>query len=382
MKPLEIFDTTLRDGEQAPGYGMSISQKISIARSLEALGVNTIECGFPASSPKDFQTANFLSTAITRASLCVFARANFADIEMAHRAVHRAGSYSVLVMTSCSDIHLTHKRRITREAALTEAKKAVRFARQIGFTDILVGPEDATRCHPDFLQQMIDTCIEAGATAIVVPDTVGSCLPYEYGKVIERVRNWVGHDIRISAHTHNDMGLATANALAAVEAGVDECQVTLCGIGERAGNAALEEVVAAIVSKSTHFDRSLTLDTKNIHKTCTNFLALLDIPISRSKAIVGENAFSTSAGIHQSGMIRDSKTYEFVNPDSFGAARRILISRHSGKEALRTKFLSLGVSVDSTMLDRTYELIKTSDKTSVFTDADLLGFAGCESGGQ
>jgi 2-isopropylmalate synthase len=355
---------------------MSVAQKLEVGRRLEALGVDVIETGFPAASENDFRTTVKLSTAVKNTRLCVFARALASDIQTAFDAVHRAPAFKILVMTTSSDIHLQKKRSMSRGEALQEAAEGIRFARSLGFADIIVGPEDATRANKDFLHRMVDVSVEAGATTVCVPDTVGACLPGEYGDLIQDIRSWIGSDIRISAHTHNDLGLAVANALAAVQADADECQVTLCGIGERAGNAALEEVVAAIVNKPTHFQRSITIDTSKIWSTCFDFLSMLKIPMSRSKSIVGANAFATSAGIHQSGIIRDPKTYEFLDPASFGTTRQLMIARHSGRDALRAKLTSLGIPTDMQTLQRVYDRMKGAESVSVFSDSDLLNLAG------
>jgi 2-isopropylmalate synthase len=370
--PLSIFDTTLRDGEQAPGNAMTVLQKIEIATELEALGVNVIETGFPMASTNDFETTLKLSQIIRKSKLCAFARASRTDIQVAFDAIKQALNFQIEIVTTVSNIHLEHKRGISRREALDEAREAVRFAVSLGVSDISVGPEDATRADRDFLHEMVDSVVNAGAGTIVVPDTVGACVPAEFADLIASVRSWVGVGIRISAHTHNDLGLATANTLAAIEAGAEECQVTLCGIGERAGNAALEEVVAVVESKPSLFRRKTTIDTKRIQNSCTLLMRLLQVPISRSKPVIGTNAFTTAAGIHQSGMLRNPKTYEFLDPERFGAKRQLILARHSGRNALRAKFESMGIPIDKQTLESVYQCMLLAEHLAVFSDEDLL----------
>jgi len=369
--PLSIFDTTLRDGEQAPGNAMTVTQKVELAVALDALGVNVIETGFPAASDNDFETAKKLSECVKNAKLCVFARAANADIQTAFHAICKAKNFQLEIMTTVSDIHLTHKRGITRSESLKEAYEAVRFAVEMGFEDICVGPEDATRADLDFLRLMIDTVLRAGATALVIPDTVGCCLPEDFERLISQVRSCVGLGIPISCHAHDDLGLATANTLAAISGGANECQVTLCGIGERAGNAALEQVVAAVISKPEVFKRTVTVDSTQIGTICRRLIRMVGSPFHRSKPIVGENAFATAAGIHQSGILRDPTTYEYLDPARFGATRQLIFARHSGRQALRTKYASLDVALSESELESAYQKIKTYH-ASVFTDSELL----------
>lgn len=371
ITPLSIFDTTLRDGEQAPGNSMTVAQKVELGKALERMGVNVIETGFPAASDNDFQTTEELSRCITRAKLCVFARATAEDIEAAFRSVRNARKFQLEIMTTSSDIHLEHKRRMSRAESLKEADEAVRFGVRTGFEDICVGPEDATRADRGFLRLMIETVLGAGATAIVIPDTVGCCLPDEFGSLISEIRSWVGPDIPISCHTHDDLGLATANTLAAIRSGATECQVTLCGIGERAGNAALEQLVAAVQSKPEVFGRSLTVDSTQIGPVCQSLIRAIGSPFHRSRPVVGENAFSSAAGIHQSGILRNPSTYEYLEPARFGTTRQLVFARHSGREALRAKFALMEVELSEDELEGVHLRIKV-DHASVFSDVDLL----------
>jgi 2-isopropylmalate synthase len=351
---------------------MSIEQKIKLGLELEALGVNVIETGFPAASENDFRTTAELASVIKGTKLCAFSRACHSDVETAFNAIRNAWKFQIEILTAVSDIHLRDKRRISRLEALEEAKHAVSFAVALGADDVSVAPEDATRADHDFLHRMIDTSIEAGAKTIALPDTVGCYLPAQFYELIKMVRSWVGDEIQIAAHAHNDLGLATANTLAAVEAGVDECQVTLCGIGERAGNAALEEVVAALVSRAERFARTITIDTTRIFNACSLLTNTLNLSLARAKPVIGANAFATAAGIHQSGILKNPGTYEFLDPQLFGRTREMAIERHSGRYALRARFEGMGVSLDEDDLKEVYELVVNSNQNSSFTDMELF----------
>lgn len=369
-KPLTIFDTSLRDGEQAPGNAMSLQQKLRIARDLEALGVNTIEAGFPAASDNDFAAVRTIAETVRAAKICAFARASIADIEHAARALERAQAAQIEILGVASEIHLHHKRQITRQQALDEIANAVQFARRIGFDDICVAPEDATRADPDFLGLMCDISAQAGATMILIPDTVGCLLPGRVPALIDAVRTRVPPGVKLAMHAHDDLGLAVANTLAAIEAGIDEIQVTLCGIGERAGNCALEEVVAALAAHPTHFNRSTTIISRHVYAACRTLIESLQLPMARGKAIIGENAFATAAGIHQAAIIRNPQTYEFLEPDMFGAERRMIISRHSGRHALKAKIEAFGLLPTPGLIETIYRELTASDEP-VCSDSKL-----------
>lgn len=371
MRRLSIYDTSLRDGEQAPGNAMTVLQKVAIARQLERLGVDAIETGFPAASPSDFEATTELARAIKISTLCVFARATRHDIDEAMKAVTQAADFEIEILTTGSDIHLQRKRMISRDDALRECDEAVRYARQLGFSKIIVAPEDATRADRGFLHRMVDVSIEAGATMMVIPDTVGACLPAEYGELIGLVKEWAGDKVGVSAHTHNDLGLATANTLAAIAAGADECQVTLCGIGERAGNAPLEEVVAAVVSRPDIFERHVRIDTTQIIESCRLLASTIALPVSRSKAIIGQNAFATAAGIHQAGILKDPKTYEYLDPAMFGAVRQIILDRHSGRAALRSRLDQLGIIIGEAEFARAYDTLVSLESEKLESDEDV-----------
>jgi 2-isopropylmalate synthase len=371
LRNLSIYDTTLRDGEQAPGNAMTVPQKVEVAMQLERLGVDVVETGFPAASANDFEATRRLSAVITRAMLCAFARATRHDIKLAMNAVGSARHFQIEILTTASDIHLERKRLISRDEALRECEDAVGYARRIGFEEIVVAPEDATRADRAFLHRMVDVAIAAGATMIGIPDTVGACLPDEYGDLIAQVKSWAGDGVRVAVHTHNDLGLATANALAGILAGADECQVTLCGIGERAGNAPLEEVIAAVVSRPDVFGRFVNVDTTRIVESCRLLAATVQLPVPRSKAIIGRNAFATAAGIHQAGILKDPRTYEFLDPATFGATREIVLDRHSGRAALRSRLQTLGADLSEPAISLVYDALVSSESATIVSDDDL-----------
>lgn len=372
LKPLSIFDTTLRDGEQAPGNSMTVEQKVRIGLELEALGVNVVETGFPAASGNDFRTTVELASAVSKARLCAFARATRGDIDTAFKAIRQAPAFQIEVLLAVSDIHLQYKRCISREDALRETETAVRHAAGLGVEDIGIAPEDVTRADLDFLHRMVDVAVESGATMVTLPDTLGCYLPSEFARLVKTLRSWVGEGVRVSVHAHNDLGLATANTLAAIEAGADECQVTLCGIGERAGNAALEEVVAGLSSRQEWFGRTHTIDTTKIYQACNLLRDTLRLQIPKAKPVIGENAFATAAGIHQSGLLRDPKTYQFLDPNLFGRSHEMVIERHSGRHALRARFEGMGIPLDDEELNQLYQMVLNSEQTAAFTDEDLL----------
>jgi 2-isopropylmalate synthase len=359
---LSIFDTSLRDGEQAPGNAMSVQQKVRIAQELEALGVNTIEAGFPAASENDFAAVHAIAAKVTRSKICAFARAATSDIEQAARAVANAHAPQIEILGTASDVHLQHKRQITRQQALDETASAIQHARMVGFRDICLATEDATRADFEFLYEICQVSAEAGATMIVIPDTVGCLLPTQVGGLVDAVRASVPADVKLAMHAHDDLGLATANTLAAIEAGIDEVQVTLCGIGERAGNCSLEEVIAALTAHPEYFGRSTTINVERLYSACQVLVEELCLPLARGKAIIGDNAFATAAGLHQAAVIRNPLTYEFLEPATFGAERRMVVSRHSGRHALAAKLEALGLSPTRSVVERIYQEVTKSDE--------------------
>jgi 2-isopropylmalate synthase len=332
---LSVFDTTLRDGEQAPGNSMSVEQKVELAKIIEDLGVNVIEAGFPSSSELDFQATSEICRILKRAKVCAFVRARRDDIDQALKAVRDASSFQLQTLAVGSDIHLQYKRKMSREQAIEEATGAVRYAQALGVRDISLGIEDASRGDIEYLKELSEAGVNAGATMLVIADTVGSCVPGEAFALLTKFRTWFGSHVRLSGHFHNDMGLAHANALAAVEAGADEIQVTLCGIGERAGNSAVEELATALHYKQSLYGATTSIQLSKLQPAAQRLQQLIRMQVPRHKAVVGTEVFATEAGIHQAGIIENPTTYEFLNPETFGRRRRLVLGRHSGRHVLR-----------------------------------------------
>ncbi len=370
-RALRVFDTTLRDGEQAPGNSMRTAEKIEVALLLEDLGVNTIEAGFPASSPLDAAAAREIARRVRRATVCCFARCNPADIDAALTALDGAAAPQIELAAVGSDIHLQHKRRITRQEAVRELAQGVEYARGRGVPDVLIGLEDGSRGAPDYLRALVRAGIEAGGTMVVLADTIGRCLPEDMHQLVTQVKAWSG-DVPVAVHCHDDLGLAVANTLAAVKAGADEVQVTLCGIGERAGNASFEEVVAAVDARRDALGRTTTIDLRRIPQACGRLLDIISERLPRAKAVIGANAFATEAGIHQQGILRDPSTYELLDPERFGRSRRLVIGRHSGRNIIRYKLGAQRVTPDPVAVDRLYHELLTADDVTAFDDDALL----------
>ncbi|PRY36918.1 LeuA family protein [Umezawaea tangerina] len=350
-----IFDTTLRDGEQAPGNAMSAQDKLELALRIEALNVDVVEAGFPASSPNDFAATKAIAGALSRAQVATLARARRDDVETAVQAA--GGRNHVLqILGTGSDIHLEHKLGITRQQAIDDAVDAAGFAASLGVETVSVGIEDATRGHPDHLRQLTERAVEAGARYIPVADTSGCATPEEFGDLIARIREWAPAPVRVGVHCHNDFGLATANAVAGLRAGADDVQVTVGGIGERAGNTAMEEVCALLAYKHEQLGLFAEVDLAAIHSVYTRLREVIRLEEPRNKAIFGKYAFGTAAGIHQAGVLRNPATYEYVEPARFGRERTLLISRHSGRAVLRHLLTGLGLSLDADEVDEIYRV--------------------------
>lgn len=370
---INIFDTTLRDGEQAPGYSLTLEQKVEIASLSEALGVNTIEVGFPNSSPTDFDAARQISGSLTRATPCVFARALEEDIKACAKATEKAARRQIQIATLGSDVHIQYKRNMTRQQVLDEARAAVGIAKAEGFEDISLAVEDATRSDFAFIQQLLDLGLESGATAFAIPDTVGCCLPQEFGRLIGQVRAHVGRDIRISVHCHNDLGMAVANTLAGIEAGGDEIQVTMGGIGERAGNASMEELVAILNYKASLLHCTHDIVQHRLYGAVTRLAEFVQLSVPPHKPIVGRNAFATEAGMHQQGVMKRRFTYEFMRAEDFGAESRTVVGRHSGRNILRQRLVQSGVrNISPSALDRLYAQIMSEPQVERYNDMHLL----------
>jgi 2-isopropylmalate synthase len=375
---VRIFDTTLRDGEQAPGAGLTAAEKLEVARQLARLKVDVIEAGFPAASDGDFEAVRRIAQE-TKGGIAVaaLARCRDGDPQRAIEAIRVAERPHLHVFIATSDIHLAHKLRITREQALEEARRWVRHGReQLGAdAEIEFSAEDASRTDPDFLLQVYEAVVEAGASTVNIPDTVGYAIPSEFGSLVGRVVDLVGRDATVSVHCHNDLGLATANTLAAVQAGARQVEVTINGLGERAGNASLEEVVMALRTRPTQFpDLGSGVQTEQITAASRLVSYLTGFTVQPNKAIVGGNAFAHESGIHQDGVIKNPLTYEIMTPQSVGlSGSQLTIGKLSGRKGLQQKLKELGHDLDGEALDAIYrEAIALADAKKEVTDADLL----------
>jgi 2-isopropylmalate synthase len=375
---VRIFDTTLRDGEQAPGAGLTAAEKLEVARQLARLKVDVIEAGFPAASDGDFEAVRRIALE-TKGGIAVaaLARCRDGDPQRAVEAIRVGERPHLHVFIATSDIHLTHKLRITREQALEDARRWVRYGReQLGQdAEIEFSAEDASRTDPEFLLQVYEAVVEAGASTVNIPDTVGYAIPSEFGELVGRVVERVGRDATVSVHCHNDLGLATANTLAAVQAGARQVEVTINGLGERAGNASLEEVVMALRTRPTQFpELGSGVQTEQITPASRLVSYLTGFAIQPNKAIVGGNAFAHESGIHQDGVIKNPLTYEIMTPQSVGlSGSQLTIGKLSGRKGLQQKLKDLGHDLEGEGLDAIYrEAIALADAKKEVTDADLL----------
>ncbi len=375
---VRIFDTTLRDGEQAPGAGLTAAEKLEVARALARLRVDVIEAGFPAASPGDFEAVRRIALE-TKGGIAVaaLARCRDGDPQRAIEAIRVAERPHLHVFIATSDIHLKHKLRMTREQALAEAVRWVRYGRQqLGRdAEIEFSAEDASRTDPEFLLQVYEAVVEAGASTVNIPDTVGYAIPGEFANLVRRVVDLVGDQATVSVHCHNDLGLATANTLAAVQAGARQVEVTINGLGERAGNASLEEVVMALRTRPTQFPNlAPRVVTEQITAASRLVSYLTGFPVQPNKAIVGANAFAHESGIHQDGVIKNPLTYEIMTPQSVGlAGSQLTIGKLSGRKGLQAKLRELGHEVEGERLEEIYRAaIALADTKKEVTDADLL----------
>ncbi|MBQ4306375.1 MAG: 2-isopropylmalate synthase [Bacteroidales bacterium] len=378
-----IFDTTLRDGEQVPGCQLNTVEKIHVAKSLEALGVDVIEAGFPISSPGDFQSVVEISKAVTEPVVCALSRAVEKDIETAAQALRHAKRGRIHTGIGTSDSHIRFKFNSNREEILERAVKAVKFARR--FTDdVEFYAEDAGRTDNGYLARVVEAVIKAGATVVNIPDTTGYCLPAEYGAKIRFLMDNVDCIDRavISTHCHNDLGMATANTMAGLLNGARQCEVTMNGIGERAGNTALEEIVM-ILRSHKDIDLETGIDSRRIYPISRMVSNLMNMPVQANKAIVGRNAFAHSSGIHQDGVLKNASTYEIIDPQDVGVdSNSIVLTARSGHAALKFRLESLGVHLDKEQLDTVYAaFLKLADSKKELTDDDILMLVGQQRSG-
>ena len=370
---LTIFDTTLRDGEQAPGFSLRIDEKLALARQLRTLGVDIIEAGFPIASDTDAEAVRMVATHIHGPVIAALARCHAKDIERAAWALEPAPRRRIHVFIATSDLHLERKLRMSREDCLRTAMSAIRLARN-HTDDVQFSAEDATRSDADFLCQIIEAVIQAGAKTINLPDTVGYSTPDEvahfFRSVISRVPS--SDQVTFSAHCHDDLGLAVANTLAALGAGARQVECTINGIGERAGNASLEEIVMAIRVRGDRLPYVNNITTQEIYASSQLLTALTGESVQANKAIVGRNAFAHEAGIHQDGMLKDRRTYEIMRPEEVGVTATLVLGKHSGRHAVQRRCEQIGYTFDRQTLDSVYRgVIAHADREKVVNDADL-----------
>jgi 2-isopropylmalate synthase len=369
-----IFDTTLRDGEQAPGASMSLAQKLEVAFSLQALKVDVLEAGFPSASDGDFEAVQAIARKIRGVTVCGLARALPADIARCWEALREAEKPRIHVFLATSPIHRKHKLKLSQEQVLKRAVDSVTFARTL-CADVEFSAEDASRTEPDFLAAVVEGVIAAGATTVNIPDTVGYAVPEQFGAMISMLRQRVRNieQAVLSVHCHDDLGFAVANSLAAVRAGARQVECTVNGVGERAGNASLEEVVMALQTRADWFGANTGIRTRELCNASAVVARATSFPVPRNKAVVGENAFAHESGIHQHGMIADASTYEIMKPQDVGrTATRLVLGKHSGRHSVRLRLGQLGVELEEPAFERFFERYKTlADRKKEVFDADL-----------
>ena len=370
-----VFDTTLRDGEQSPGCSMNQQEKLRLAHQLDRLGVDVIEAGFPIASDGDFESVKAIAEVVRRPIIAGLARACRPDIERAWEALKNAEHPRIHVFLATSDIHLQYKLRITRDQCVAQAREAIRLAKSL-CDDVEFSPEDATRTDPDFLCRVLDAVVETGATTLNIPDTVGYTVPSEFGDLIAMIRRCVkGIDkVTISAHCHNDLGMAVANALAAVGAGARQVECTINGIGERAGNASLEEIVMALRVRPDRYPYETGVVSEQIFAASQMLSEITGVAVQPNKAITGRNAFAHEAGIHQDGVLKNPLTYEIMTPKSVGVPdSKLVLGKHSGRHALSMRCEQLGYQFDRRALDDIYRrFVRLADKIKHVEDHHLL----------
>jgi 2-isopropylmalate synthase len=371
-----FFDTTLRDGEQSPGCSMYMAEKLRLARQLELLGVDVIEAGFAIASEGDFASVEAVARSIRGPRIASLSRAKDQDITAAARALEHAERSRIHIFLASSDIHLKYKLKISREQALEQADKSVRLARKY-FDDVEFSPEDSTRTDPEFLCTIVQTAVDAGATVINLPDTVGYTIPQEYAGMFRLLKQRIRgiENVLLSSHCHDDLGMAVANSLAALEAGARQVECTLNGIGERAGNAALEEIAAAMHVRADKLPYTHNIDLEQLYPTSRMLTDIITFGPSPNKAIVGSNAFSHEAGIHQHGVMSNPLCYEIITPGQVGVpANRMVLGKHSGRHALGHRLGELGYELDPKELEIAYDhFVAFADRKKSVFDQDLIG---------
>jgi 2-isopropylmalate synthase len=370
---ITIFDTTLRDGEQSPGCSMNLEEKLCMAHQLDKLGVDVLEAGFPIASDGDFEAVKAIASEVRRPIVAGLARATSADIDRAWQAVKSAARPRIHVFLATSDIHLHYKLKLTREQCIQQAVEGVRRARAY-CADVEFSPEDATRTDLEFLCSVIEAVVEAGATTVNIPDTVGYAVPGDILRIIGAIVARVGDKAIVSTHCHNDLGLAVANSLAAIEAGARQVECTINGIGERAGNASLEELVMVMRVRGDSLPYETGIDSAELFPSSRLLTDVTGVAVQPNKAIVGRNAFAHEAGIHQDGVIKNPLTYEIMTPQSVGVPEsKLVLGKHSGRHALGRRCEELGYSFERRDLDRIYRrFVALADQIKVVEDKHLL----------
>lgn len=375
FKRIRIFDTTLRDGEQSPGCSMFLDEKIEMAVQLEKLGVDVIEAGFPIASEGDFQSVKSVSAVCEEATVAALCRTVEADVQRASDALREAKFPRIHTFVATSDLHLEYKLRKSRSEVLQMTKNAVLMASQLA-PEVEFSAEDATRSDVDFLCEVLETAVEAGATILNVPDTVGYTLPAEFSDLVRIVKEKVVRDrnVTISVHCHNDLGLAVANSIAAIAAGATQVECTINGIGERAGNASLEEVIMACAVRSDKIPVETNIDTTQLYPTSQLLSSIISFGVQPNKAIVGKNAFAHEAGIHQHGVLSNPLCYEIMTPESVGVPKNdIVLGKHSGRHALVARYDELGFHFDNTEISEIYQRFVTlADRKKNIYEQDLI----------
>lgn len=373
-KQIKIFDTTLRDGEQAPGYSMNLEQKIRMARQLEKLGVDVIEAGFPIASPEDFESVKEIAKACKTAEVCGLARASKKDIQTCWDAIKNAKKPRIHTFLSTSPVHMKHKLKKEPEEVLQMAIDAVKFAKSL-CDRVDFSPEDATRTEPEFLYKVIEEVIKAGADTINIPDTVGYTTPNEFGELIKGIKENVPNinEVIIATHCHNDLGLAVANSIAGIENGARQIECTINGIGERAGNAALEEIIMTLRTRKDIYDFKTNIKTKELYPTSKLLTMITGVSVQPNKAIVGANAFAHESGIHQDGYLKNRETYEIMTPESVGVKQsKLVLGKHSGRHALKSRLEELDYQLNEKDLDKLFVKFKElADKKKEIFNEDL-----------
>lgn len=373
MRNIKIFDTTLRDGEQSPGASMNVQEKVRVAKQLAKLGVDIIEAGFAYSSPGDFEAIRTVGNEVKGPVICSLARAREEDIRSAWDALKDAPKKRIHTFHSTSDIHLKYQFRVSRDEALKRSVEMVRFARSL-FDDVEFSPMDATRTDISYLCEVVEAVIEAGASTVNIPDTVGYSIPVEFSAMIKTIHERIKDKAVISVHCHNDLGLATSNSLAAVLNGAGQIECTINGIGERAGNCSMEEVVMAIRTRRDLFHADTKINTEEIMRSSRLVTKITGISVQPNKAIVGANAFAHESGIHQDGLLKEKSTYEIIRPESIGLrSTKLVLGKHSGRHAFKTRLKELGyVFTDDEELNKIFERFKRlADQKKDIFDEDI-----------